>query len=355
MHKKLTIVQTTVASYRMPLFNTIRKVLQKNFLVYCGDRFFEPTIRLDDDFKPDQLLENKFILSNKVLWQSGLLKNALQEGILILSLNPRVVSNWVVLLVRKICNKPVFLWGHAWPKGGKDTKSEKLRHIMRSLADEIIVYTYNQKKELQEKMPAKKIHVAPNALYFNKQMVHSYIANPSDIIYVGRMVENKKVELLYRAFKDAMTQLPNATRLILIGDGPERNKIVEYIKQDKLEDRVVIPGSITAIEELHNYYKSSLISVSPGRVGLSLTQSLGFGVPMIIARNELHGPEIEAAVDNKAYFFKENDVQDLSHLILNCFKNKIEILRDREEVSEFCKSNYSIEAMANTFINLIEN
>ena len=352
MIQKLLIVQTTVAAYRTPLFKKIRQALGSKIKIICGKRFFDPTIRLDSDFVPDKLLKNHFFLWDRFLWQSGLLQNCLTNEIIILSLNPRILTNWTVLLIRRLIGKKTYVWGHAWPQKGKYSKSEKLRHLMRLLSNEIIVYTYQQKKELYVKMPQKTIHVAPNALYFKSQMNASYAPSPSDIIYVGRMVENKKVSLLYEAFKNIFQKLPSDSNLILIGDGPSRDEIMKMVNRDNLTDRVIMPGTITDIDELHKYYKSSLISISPGRVGLGLTQSLGFGVPMLIAKNELHGPEIEAASKDRVTFFRENDQNDLASKILEAFKSKYDILSQRGQISDFCKENYSIEKMAQTFIDL---
>lgn len=50
-------------------------------------------------------------------------------------------------------------------------------------------------------------------------------------------------------------------------------------------------------EDIYDVYANALVSVSPGYVGLSLTQSLSFGVPMLIAIDEAHVPEIDAALD----------------------------------------------------------
>lgn len=356
MNKKLLLVQTTIATYRVPLIHSIKDSLLSNLTVFCGERFFDSTIRLSDNYLPDILLKNRFFLGNRFLWQSGLLKHGMQSGIMVLSLNPRVISNWILLILRKLFNKPTLVWGHAWPKNGQTANSDKLRHIMRLLSDEIIVYTHRQKEELQLRMPHKKIHVAPNALYSIKEMNASCVEQPRDIIFVSRMVENKKADLLYESFKSSIHKLPIETNLVLIGEGPERQFLIDKCKNDGLEGRVIIPGSVTDIEKLHDYYKSCLISVSPGRVGLSLTQSLGFGVPMIIAKEELHGPEIESAQQNlRTWWFKEDSVGDLSNKILTCFKQEKAILENRGFISDFCKKNYSIEAMASTFIKLVND
>ena len=64
-------------------------------------------------------------------------------------------------------------------------------------------------------------------------------------------------------------------------------------------DRVRFAGHVSDFETLSSYYWNALVSVSPGYAGLSLIQSHWFGVPMIIARDEPHAPEIEAAIEGE--------------------------------------------------------
>ena len=47
---------------------------------------------------------------------------------------------------------------------------------------------------------------------------------------------------------------------------------------------VIFYGHVSEPSELRSVYGASVASLSPGYVGLSVTQSLGFGVPMIVSR-----------------------------------------------------------------------
>ncbi|KEZ92420.1 glycosyltransferase [Nonlabens ulvanivorans] len=354
MGEKLILIQTVIPDYRLKFINQIKKELKTDFKTACGERFFDPTIKKSKGYEPDFLLKNRFFLNNKFLWQSGILNYVFSNSILIISLNPRVLSNWFILIIRKLTGRKTLVWGHAWPKSGMNSKSDKLRHIMRMLADEIIVYTNGQKKELAIKMPNKVIHSAPNALLYKEEMSSEHFKDPCNIIFVSRMVENKKAMLLFLAFEKIVSQLPTDSKLILIGDGPEKKLIKDQITKSDLKGRIILPGTVVDKVQLNEYYKSSLISVSPGRVGLGLTQSLGYGVPMIIAKNELHGPEVEVAVEGvNSYFFQEDNVDDLALKILEAFRNSVTILDSREKLSLDCKNTFSIEVMATTFVNLL--
>lgn len=353
--KKLIILQTTSPDYRKSFYAFLKQNLRDNFVLYRGEHYFENSVLTDKSISFGKNIRNHFLLKRKFLFQTGSFwREVFRNNILVLEMNPRIISNWMILILRKILFKKTVLWGHAWPRSGSHSKSDKLRNIMRSLGDEIIVYTNSQKKELKLKMPQKEISSASNALYYKNQMVSNNVSDKiNNIIYVGRLTPNKKPLFLVKAFNKSIKKLPKTAQLIIVGDGEEKQKIIDYTKANNLRERVKILGHVSDYEELKKLYHSSLVSVSPGYVGLSVTQSLGFGVPMVVSKHEKHSPEIEAIKINfNALYYKTNKLDSLSQSIEGVFEKKDFWVNQRLEISEFCRNNYSIEVMADPFLNL---
>jgi glycosyltransferase involved in cell wall biosynthesis len=354
--KKLIIIQTVSPSYRNKFFTYISNVLKDKFELYSGDSYFECSVKSDLSFSNRKKITNIFILGRKLLFQFGMWTIIFSDNLIVIEMNPRIISNWIILFVRKILNRKTILWGHAWPRKGMNSKSDKLRNYMRSLGDEIIVYTKTQQVELKKKMPNKNINAACNSLYLTNEMT----TNKSDqiiqnIIYVGRLTESKKGLFLLKTFHSIIEKLPKDTNLLIIGEGPEKLKMEEYVAKNNLNIRVRMYGHVDNYKILKGLYSSSLLSVSPGYVGLSITQSFGFGVPMIVSRDENHSPEIEAVHENEnAVFFKTDDMKNFDKQILNFYKNKEYWLNQRTSIVEGCKKQYSIEAMGSTFIKIFD-
>ena len=223
---------------------------------------------------------------------------------------------------------------------------------MRKLGDEIIVYTKTQQFELQNKMTSKKIIAAPNSIYYKRQMTTNQDVNLiNNIIYVGRLTKSKKPILLVKSFHLSMKNIPNEANLLLVGDGGERELIEKYIKQNNLSNRIKLLGHIDDYEKLKELYSTSLASVSPGYVGLSATQSFGFGVPLIISKNEQHSPEFEAIkINENSMFFITNSTESLSQEIIKFYKQKEMWINKRIYICNFCRENYSVEVMAESFL-----
>jgi len=354
--EKILIIQTVSPDYRAKVFQEIKNNIGNSFELYAGKEYFEKSVITDGSISFLKPLKNYFFLNRKLLFQTGMWKEALKEKVLVLELNPRIISNWILLFLRKINSNKTVLWGHAWPRKGKNSKSDKLRNLMRKLADEIIVYTKTQAVELKHKMPNKKIISAPNAIFYKKEMqvVQLKEKEITNIIYVGRLTKAKKPLLLVQAFIKGMNKLPKDTNLIIVGEGDEKSKIIDLVSQNELKDKIKVLGHIGDYKKLKYLYSKSLFSVSPGYVGLSITQSFGFGVPMLISQNENHSPEIEAAIiGENSVFFKTDDIDDLFLKMLDFFQKKSFMVEQRPEICFQCSNSYSVENMADKFIKLL--
>ena len=355
--KQLIIIQTTAPDYRKNFFSHLAdKLGDDNFKLFSGQNFFEPTVRTDPTIPNLILINNIFLFKRKLLFQTGSHWNfILKNNVVVLEMNPRNLSNWVFLIIRKITKRKTILWGHAWPRKGSEHQTEVLRNLMRKLPSKLIVYTEQQKQELLEKRSYKIIIPAPNSLYFEYQFTASNNESKiKDIIYVGRLTRSKKVYLLVNTFIKMLQKLPSTTNLIIVGEGPEKERIKNIINERQLEKRIQLEGHISNYEQLKELYDKSLVSVSPGYVGLSITQSFSFGVPMLISKTENHSPEIEASKENfNSVFFDSNKGDDFAKKLEAFFKNKEKWIEKRTLIVNHCRASYSVEKMAKPFLELV--
>jgi len=356
MKKDYIILQTVAPDYRRKLYDYIKQEFGESFAVYAGLEYFETTVKTDTTIAGFKQIKNNFLFNRSFLIQTGMWRDVARCNTLVMEMNPRILSNWVALIIRKLLNKKTILWGHAWPRSGSQSKSDKLRKIMRDMGDSIIVYTKSQKEELIKAQPHLKVNYAPNALYFKNEMNVSTKETSegiNNLIYVGRLTSLKKPKLLLEAFHMAMPELEKNVNLIFVGDGEEKSALEAYVRENKLEYRVILTGHVSDYTKLSEYYSKALFSVSPGYIGLSVTQSFGFGVPMLVSRDENHSPEIEAVIENEnALFFETDNLESFKNSILLIYGNKHNWINKRESICETCKEKYSINAMGNTFIKL---
>ena len=354
--KNLIIIQVVAPDYREKFFEHLQKKLGDSFRLYSGDVDFQKSIKSDHKILKAKII-NKFLFKRSLLFQFGShWRELFKKNIVVIGLNPRIISNWIFLILRKPMGLKTYVWGHAWPRKGSNSKTASIRHLMQLFSSGTITYTEAHKKEMLLKHPKLRVFSAPNALYSQNEM--GGFERPMDevknIIYVGRLVTAKKPLFLVKAFHKLLNLDIN---LIIVGDGPERKKIHEYVETHNLESRVQLTGHINNFNKLKQLYATSLVSVSPGYVGLSITQSFAFGVPMLISRNENHSPEIEAAKEcSNAVFFQTDNQNDLCFKLEEIFKFKKVFFEKRKTIANECKKHYTIEQMATSFVQiLIEN
>lgn len=344
--RTLVLLQTTIPAYRQPVLDELDARLGAELHVACGVDGFETTVRLAADHPRLRLLRNHFLAGRRLLWQSGALSWLVRADVVMLELNPRILSSWLVLVVRRLGGRRTVLWGHAWSRRGAASRTAPVRHWMRRLGTAVVVYTETQARELRERMPGTTILAAPNGLYPRRLAIDpSAATSPRDVVFCGRLIESKKPGLLVDAFLAAADRLPPEVRLVLVGNGPLRGDL-EGRTRSQEPGRVLFRGETTDYESLREIYATALVSVSPGYVGLSLIQSLWFGVPAIIARDEPHSPEIEAAVEGQNAVMVESDsVPALSDALLRVVEQRDDWLARRPAIAASCVDRYSVESM----------
>jgi len=139
--------------------------------------------------------------------------------------------------------------------------------------------------------------------------------------------------------------------LHIVGDGPERADLHQIASSLGVADRVQFHGHHSSVEKLAPLYWRSVVSVSPGYVGLSLTQSLLFGVPMLIADTERHAPEISLLVEGwNGATFRSGDSRALANAVRALWVVRSEWSSRASEIAASARAEYTVEGMADGFL-----
>jgi glycosyltransferase involved in cell wall biosynthesis len=101
-------------------------------------------------------------------------------------------------------------------------------------------------------------------------------------IYVGRLSPEKNISLLLRAFYGvAMTY--DRVRLLLVGEGPERDNLESLVRHMNIQDKVFFTG-LVEYKEIPSYLFASDIFVTPSSAetfGLSTVEAMAAGLPAL--------------------------------------------------------------------------
>lgn len=357
--RDIRLLQTCLPDYRVPVFSEAVRRLPAELRLYSGADYFTPDVRVTEDYHDWRfLLHNRYFLGRKLLWQPKAVARMLEADVAVMELNPRILSNWVILAVRALFGAPSVLWGHAWAREGERKPMNILRLLMMRLSSAVLTYTHTQRLQLSRMLPGKAIFTAPNSLVPALDCVPApgREGELNRVLYVGRLNATKRVDLLVRGFAIAVPKLPPQVELCIVGEGAERSMLETLIKKLGVVDRVRLLGHISTHDILRELYGRAFCSASPGYVGLSCIQSFAFGVPLLIADKEPHAPEIEACVEGaNSVFFRAGDEDDLAAKLGLLWTEREAWFRRRGELSANIAANYSVERMVGGLISAIDS
>ena len=139
----------------------------------------------------------------------------------------------------------------------------------------------------------KKIFIANNTVEICKKYSYNINSKKNSILFVGTLYKEKKIFELINAFIESKPLFPKNSdlKLHIIGDGPEFKNIKKIININSLENTIFLHGSIYDENILSNYFKNALLCISPDQAGLSVLKSMGYGVPFVTRFNAITGGE----------------------------------------------------------------
>jgi phosphatidylinositol alpha-mannosyltransferase len=131
----------------------------------------------------------------------------------------------------------------------------------------------------------EKINIIPNGINLAKyKSVHG--SSAQRILYVGRLEKRKGLKYLLAAFKILNGRLPDA-ELIIAGDGPDREKLEEYVEQEGIA-KVKFLGYVSDARKMELFSEAGLFcspAVYGESFGIVLLEAMAAGLPIVAADN----------------------------------------------------------------------
>lgn len=174
--------------------------------------------------------------------------------------------------------------------GGKSS-TKWLSRLLACFADGYVFQTKDAKDYYC--LPCfKKGTIIPNPLIGLEQMPSKPYQGERNkkIVTVGRLNVQKNHPLLVNAFSQIADEFPEY-KLVIYGEGPTRDSLIDLVDSLGLHDRVELPGSISDV--FSKIYESSLFVLSSDFEGMpnALMEALALGIPCISTDCPCGGPK----------------------------------------------------------------
>ena len=162
--------------------------------------------------------------------------------------------------------------------------------------NKVLTVNSSLKKKMEEilKMNHKKIEILHSGI--DTKYLTSVKADKNDgsIIYIGRLVPQKSVDTLIRAYSLLPKHLQKSHQLKIVGEGSERQKLEALSKSLGVE--VTFTGKIENHEDVVSELKAASLFVLPSRresFGITVLESMFCGVPVISTATEGPSDHVE--------------------------------------------------------------
>jgi len=179
---------------------------------------------------------------------------------------------------------------------------KRIERATAHLTDKAIAVSERTKKDLERIGVRKGIKVIPNGIDFGKIERINASEEESDIIFVGRLIKDKNVDILIKAVEQVKKEVPDAKlKCIIIGDGPEKTKLEKQAYELGLASNITFMGFLEDYDEVISYMKSSKVFVLPSTregFGMVALEANACGLPVVTVNHKM----------NAACDFVTNDV-----------------------------------------------
>jgi glycosyltransferase involved in cell wall biosynthesis len=203
--------------------------------------------------------------------------------------------------------------------------SQKLEKFTLQSAD-AVVCVYEFIVPYAKKMKARNIQVIYNKVNLNEfspECAKEFASSRPTVLSVGRLIEQKDHRYLIESIKDL------DVNLLLIGDGPNYESLLELVKTTGVSDRVQIIKRI-AHEKLNGYYTASDIYAQPMKfldgIPMPVLEAMASGLPIVISK---HDPSYSEIID-EAVVYVENDGKKFAE----AFKKILSDLKYKENLQK---------------------
>ena len=273
-------------------------------------------------------------------------------------------ANVIGCLAGKLFGIPVINTIHLVSTVETRASMGKFRYLLDKLtfkaAKQIILVGQNMKVNFQNNyafVPAEKIFVIPNCINselvreqgFKEQVSKESLGiDKKTFVFgcVGRLIPRKNYASLIKLF----SQVNNSSfdcSLLIIGSGPEEEKLKILIKKLNIEDKVKIISANSAYKFYPIMDAYITVSFEEG-LSIALLEALSFGLPIIL---QSHNKEHELVIDGQNGLIKKTDEEIV--LAMRIFLEDFMLIKSFGDYSKkFVEEKYSLNCLVENYKNI---
>ncbi|SFU45858.1 glycosyltransferase family 4 protein [Nitrosospira multiformis] len=366
---QVIILQHRLLHYRLAFFNLLRQSCALRGINLClvhGEATRREAIKKDEGSLPwAYKVQNRVweLGERDIIWQP--FPAALREADLVIVMQEnRILSNYPLLLRRKLGGPKVAYWGHGvnFQSNAPTGLREQWKRFTLTRVDWWFAYTELSANIVERNgYPRNRITCVNNAIDnegFRSDLMavtdscierlRADIGGSAIGLFCGSLYPDKKLDFMIAAAEHVRANLPDF-RLIVIGDGPSAGEIRAVARS---KPWIKYLGALRG-QEKTPYFRLADVIFNPGAVGLHVLDAFYAGLPLATTLDAKHGPEIAYLKDGHNAIISSDNVEIYSQRVIRVLKDHSEHARLSLAATEAAKQ-YTLNNMVERFIDGIE-
>lgn len=181
------------------------------------------------------------------------------------------------------------MWGDYWYQylgwWGGFGKSIELE--VSRLTQNTVAVSSTTARDLHSLGYRNKITIIPNGIDCDHINAIPPSLFKSDIIFAGRLIREKNVNLIIDVVDILHNQIPDI-KVVIVGDGPEKESLRQMVHNLKLNKYITFTGFLKDPDEVIALMKASKVFVFPSireGFGMAALEAMACGLPVITANH----------------------------------------------------------------------
>ncbi|MFV1857878.1 MAG: glycosyltransferase family 4 protein [Anaerolineales bacterium] len=343
---RLALQQRVLPSYRAAFFDLLASRCTEGLSLYAGKPRVSEAVRTAESLNQARLwpARNLHLLGGPLYL---CLQRDIMEWIqdwdpqaLIMEANPRYLSSRRAVDWMRAKGRPVLGWGLGLGNPLVNWKSFLQRF------DALIAYSSSGAEEYRiTGYRSDRVYIARNATTGPPPELHPRkIADTPRVLFVGRLQERKRVNMLLKACGAQRTR----PELWIVGDGPERTELERIATREYPKARFT--GALYG-EELEPIYQQADLFVLPGTGGLAVQQAMAHALPVIVA--EADGSQRDLVGRRNGWLVPPGDLKALTEALRSALEHPEKLPQMGAASHKIVAERVNIEVMTDVFIDAV--
>ena len=193
------------------------------------------------------------------------------------------------------------------------------------LSDKVVAVSKATCTDLQKLRNRTGITLIPNGIDINHIKDVPASETASDIIYSGRLIREKNIDLLIESLVLIKEELPTV-RCIIAGDGPEKSRLQNRAKDLGVSENIRFMGFVRDHDDVLALMKSSRVFASPSvreGFGIAPLEAIACGLPVVTG--DARKNAVRELVDNRTGIISHPSPEKFAESIISCMQRSDEM------------------------------